>query len=180
MADNTLKIMSALEEFQRRIDSKNTLLFSNNVVIKKSEFVDLIETIKHYLPEEVQRCQLMMQEITAIKLRTESVAQEHIRSAEEEAKAILDDARAKADEMIARANRIADEMVSQHTITERAKEVARDINNKAQTDAKMMLDNAYQSSLGSLQQAVGDIEHARNYLHKTIKGLEERKNRNRQ
>lgn len=180
MAEDTLKIMAALEEFQRRIDSKNTIPLTNKVVIKKSEFVDLVETIKHYMPEEVQRCQLMMKEITAIKLRTESVAQEHIRSAEEEANAILDDARSKADEMIARANRIADEMVSQHTITERAKEMARDIGNKAQNDARMMLDNAYQSSMSSLQQAYGDIENAKSVLNKSIKLLEEKKNRNRQ
>lgn len=180
MPDDTLKIMSALEEFQRRIDRKNTIVFTNNVMIKKSEFIDLIETIKRYMPEEVQRCRMMMKEITSIKLKTESTAQELIKSAEEEANAILDDARSKADEMIAKANRIADEMVSQHTITERAKETARDITVKAQNDARTMLNNAYQSSMSSLQQATSDVEHARSFLNKSIKALEERRNMNRQ
>lgn len=180
MAENTLKIMSALDEFQRRIDGKNTFPFSNQVLVKKSEFVDLIETIRQYLPEEVERCQLMMNEITTIKLRTETAAQEHLKDAEREAKSIIEDAKAKAEEIMAKAGKIADEMVSQNNITLRAKEQSNDILARAKSDAKMTMENAYRTSMNYLQIAFNDVEHARMQLQRTMNALEEKATRNRQ
>lgn len=176
MADNILKTLEAISEFERRINNKSTVLFTNSIMVKKLDFWDLLETIKVNLPEEFQKCQALMQEVASIKHRTETAAKDHLQEAERQAKEILDDARSKADEMLNRAKAISAEMVDQHSITERAREYARTVETQAQNHARNVQDAAYQTSMNSLQSLLADVDHVRSGIHQAMNKMMEKKN----
>lgn len=174
MAEHTLRTIEAINEFQRRLNAKSTVLFTNSVVVKKSEFLDLLETIKRNLPEELEKCQALMQEVASIKLRTETAAKDHLKEAERQAKEILDDAASKADEMVSKAKVLSAELVDQHYIVESARDYARKLEMQAQKNAHSIHDMAYQTSMNSLQALMSDVDHIRSSIQQTMRRIDEK------
>lgn len=172
MADKVLKIVEAIEEFEEKLDSKSTVMFTNSLLVKKSDFVELLETIKYNLPDEVQKCQAFMEDMSAIHLRAQSAAKSCIDEAEKRSKDMIDDAKQKAEEIIGLATQKRNELLDQNQIVLKAREYAQNIQARAESQAREILESARNIAVSSINSTMNELDQARNKLRQHINSIE--------
>ncbi len=172
MADKVLKTIEAIEEFQEKLDNKNTLMFTNSVLVKKSEFVELLETIKYNLPDEVMKCQAFMDDMSAIHLRAQAAAKSCIDDAEKRANDMLEDAKRKAEEIVSMANQKRNELLDQNQIVIRAKEYAQSLQARSESQAREIIENAKGIAMSSLNSTMNELDQAKNRLRQYMSNIE--------
>lgn len=112
------QIIAEIEEF---IDScKNQPLSSTKIIVNKEELGELLVELRLAIPSEVQQYQKII------------VNQD----------AIIQEARAKADGMLADANKMTEQLVDEHEIMQKAYATANKLIDDANTQAQSIIDDA--------------------------------------
>lgn len=115
------RIEQIIGEIEEYIDGcKYQPLSNTKIVVNKEELEELMVELRLRVPEEIKKYQKII-------------------SNEE---AILAEARAKADEMIAAANKQVDEIVNEHEIVKRAQEEGQKVKDEAARQAQAMMESA--------------------------------------
>lgn len=119
------KIEQLIEEIEAYIEGcKYQTLSNNKIIVNRDEIDELINDLKHCIPEEVTKYQKIISNRDAI----------------------LKDAQNKAEEMIKKANEMTVKLVSEHEIMQRAYTEANDVVQDANAKADAILTNAQTES----------------------------------
>ncbi len=119
------KIEQLIEEIEAYIEGcKYQTLSNNKIIVNRDEIDELINDLKHCIPEEVTKYQKIISNRDAI----------------------LKDAQNKAEEMIKKANEMTVKLVSEHEIMQRAYTEANDVIQDANAKASGILTNAQAES----------------------------------
>ena len=115
------KIEQIIEEMEELIDGCKYATFSSTkILVDKEEIDELLHELKTHTPDEIMRCQKIISN----------------------KEAILADARAKADELVKKAQDFSDQMVSQHEIMQQAYAQAGEIVKQANLQAQEIMGTA--------------------------------------
>lgn len=172
MSSTTLKVLETINEFQKWVDSKQNVPFSSSIMVKRSEFVEFIESIKVNLPGEFEKCQRILSEVETLTQQAEATAKAVIEDSQNKAQQMLDDARDKSDKMIEKAKSVSEQMVSESEILRRSKELSRQIEEETSQRARAMIENAHDTSTRTVKQALSELDHSRNMLTQLLHKLE--------
>lgn len=108
-----MEVMRLLEYLQEIIETAHTMPFVNKTVVNKKEVIDIIEQIINYIPEEFKKAQWICNEKERILndayKQSEQIKTESFEALKKEIEkhSITREAEAKAQEIIATANRDA-------------------------------------------------------------------------
>ena len=115
------KIEQIVDEMEEYISTCKTQLFNeSNIVVDKGRIDDLMSELRHNLPEELRQYEKIIRNRDAI----------------------IADARAKADEMLAKTQIHTSELVSEHEIMQQAYAQANEVVVAAKQQAQDIVDNA--------------------------------------
>ncbi len=179
MASSDLRVLDEINKFEDKIYGKSTVPLTGSILVKKSELVDMLETIRELLPAEFEQCKALVNEVESVKVRTEALASEHLESADNKARELVADARSKAEELILMSEKKAADMVSTHQITQRAKQNAQNIIENAERTSNAMMDAAYGSALKSMRSAIAELERLKISMQQSMRRLDEEEGRRR-
>lgn len=101
-------------------DSKPAAFSSSRVVINKEEFIEMLNELRFQIPEEVSKCQKILNNQSAI----------------------LDNAKAQAEGLVNEANRLQSQMVDEHEIMRKAYDSADKIIANANEQGQAIVDKA--------------------------------------
>lgn len=119
------RIEQVIEEIEAYIDScKYQTLSNSKIIVNRDELDELINDLKHCIPEEVKKYQRMIAKRDAI----------------------LKDAQDKAEEMIKKANEMTVKLVSEHEIMQKAYAEANDVVAEADNRAQEIIQHAQAES----------------------------------
>lgn len=105
----TVTVIDLLEEIEDIVGNAAGLPLTGKIMVDSKEMLDIVSDIRRSLPDDVQQARWIR----------------------EERDRILEEAKAEYKRIVVEAKKEADRMVEQHVITQRAKEVATEIYNKA-------------------------------------------------
>ncbi len=176
---SNLTVIEEIEKFEKQISSKSTVPFTGSILIKKSEIQDILETIREHLPSEFEQCRKLVSDVESLKSRTEAVATQHLEAADKTATKIVEDARTKAEEMLTMAEKKSAELVSSHSVTQRARQQAQTMLASAERDSNAMLEGAYTRSVRSIKSALADIERLKIGMQQSLRQIDEEETRRR-
>lgn len=123
-----IKINTILESMEEYLENKSTLMFTKNVMVNRDELLDYIRNIRTELPKSLTQATIIYEDREKILSDAALRAEENIRSSENRAAEIIDDANSKASAMI-----------EQHEITRKAKLRAQEIIDKAENEANNIM-----------------------------------------
>ncbi len=132
-----MKIDSILEAMEERLEAKGGVVFTDNILVKKSEMLDYIQDIRTAFPQSLSHANMIYEDREKIMADAELRASEAIKKAE-----------IKAQDIIAEANQRAAELIETHEITRKAKINAEDILINAKSEAKNIIEDARAVSKG--------------------------------
>lgn len=112
------QIIGEIEEYIEQ--SKYSPLSNSKIVLNKDEISEMLVELRMAIPDEIRQCQKMVSNQDAI----------------------LNAARARADEVMAEANRMQEQMVDQHEIMQKAYATASKLVDDARIQAQEIVENA--------------------------------------
>ncbi len=151
------KIEQIITEIEEYIDScKLQPLSSTKLIVNKDEIQELLSELRLKIPEEIKKYQKIINN----------------------REMILNDAKQKADAMIADATAQTNELVSEHEIMQQAYIQANDIVQQATNQAQMILDNATNDAnnirMGAMQYTDDILANLENIISYSVKNATEK------
>lgn len=134
--EDQAQIVELLEEMEAELDECRRLPFSRTVLLDRANLQDLIEEIRSTLPQTIV-------EAEQIKLHKHE---------------ILEEAKDRANDYLARAQREADRLIEEERIVLKARERADEIIQEAQAEAARLRADAEQEADGIHQQAEQEVD----------------------
>lgn len=148
------KIELNIEELEQYIDNcKYSPLSNTKILVNREEFLELIDTLKRNVPDEIKKYQRIIANRNAI----------------------LRDAQDKAEEMIKKANEMTSQLVSEHEIMQQAYKEANIIIDNATTEAGQIIDKATAEANGikeaAMQYTDDSLGNIQNILNSAIESV---------
>lgn len=172
--DSIAKIMDTLDKFSSWIDGLPTLFFTDRVfLVKKSEFIGLLAEIKENLPEAFKKSNEVLLKIDSIVSSAESTAKKMITDAEKRSSEMIQSSETMSTDKIRSAEKRSRELLDQHEITQKAKQLAANIQMKAERDAKQLTTEAYITTHKSITNAEREVEQTLRHLQHLKRKLED-------
>lgn len=140
-------LIAILDELIEVVASARGVPMSASAMINRSEVLDLLETARDIVPDQIEAADTIIAEASEVKAE-----------AQRRAKTILERAHDDAEETIAQARRRAAELVSEHALTRAAEENADRIRQEARLQASRMNAGADRYSDDSLAHLQGELE----------------------
>lgn len=151
--------LELLDELEEIIDKGAGVPFSGRCILERDELMDIVQELKLKLPDDLKQAKWI----------------------KEERQRILQEAQAEADDIIKAANEKGISMINEHEITQQAIEQARQIIDKANSDAAAIADSAYGyaddlletvekvsvASMKELEQCISIVRNNRSSLRST-------------
>lgn len=168
------KIMDTLDKFTNWVDGLPTLFFTDRVfLVKKSEFIGLLAEIKENLPDALRKSNEVLLKIDHIVSSAESTAKKMIQDAEMRSNEMIQSSESMSSDKIRTAEKRSRELLDQHEITMKAKQIAANIQMKAERDAKQLTTDTYSSTHKSIVNAEREVEQTLRHLQHLRRKLEE-------
>lgn len=168
------RIMNALDKFSNWIDGLQTLFFTDRVfLVKKSEFKGLLKEIKDNLPDAFLKSNEVLTKINQIVSSAETTAQKMITDAEKRSSEMIQSSETKSSDKIRSAEKRSRELLDQHEITQKAKQLAANIQMKAERDAKQLATDTFQTTHKSILTAEREVEQTLRHLQHLRRKLED-------
>jgi vacuolar-type H+-ATPase subunit H len=118
-----MKVLDLLDEIEEICETSSSMpLISNKIVVDKAELTEIVKEVRQALPDEIQQAQFI----------------------KNERQRILDEAKQEYELLIKDAEKQAEIMVSQHEITEHAKERAKEIMTTTEQNVKTLKMNSFE------------------------------------
>lgn len=147
MEQSSSKIEEIIDELEDFIDRcKPKFMSSSEIIVNRDEIEDLLRELRRTTPEEIKR----YQKIISNK------------------EAILNEARAKADNLVAKAVKQTNELISEHEIMQQAHAQAYEIISMAQEKAQATVDAASNQANAYVNAAKKYMDDAMEYLENVI------------
>lgn len=153
----TLKVIELIRDFEERLSTKTTLPLTRTIMVKKSDFEDILEGIKQLLPEEFLHVQNLYDKISDISEDTNFKAKSALKQAQDTADDIMTEANTKANNIISNAQARAEAMVSNHEIVRQAKAQATKMLENAEKNARYNILNSLEYSKVTLESCESEV-----------------------
>ncbi len=176
---NDLTVIDQIEKFEKQIANKSTVPLTGSILIRKSEIQEILETIKEHLPSEFQQCRQLISDVESLKSRTEAVVTKELETANRTARETVEEARAQAEEMLMIAEKKSAELVSTHSVTQRAKQQAQTMLSTAERESRAIMEGAHTHSVRSIKSALADIERLKIAMQQILRQIDEDEDRRR-
>ena len=144
-----MEILNLIDVLTDKIESASSIPLSGKGLIDKDEIIELIEDIKLKLPDELKQAKWI----------------------KEERQRILDEANKEAEAKLEQAKSQIISMMSETEIAKQARELASDIENKANANATEIKNGMLHYSDQILDGIGGTVEDARQVLIKSISDI---------
>jgi uncharacterized coiled-coil DUF342 family protein len=147
--DMSSRIEQIIDEIEDYIDNcKPKLLSSTEIIVNKEEIDELLRELRMKTPDEIKRYQKVISN----------------------KEAILNDAKAKAESLIAEATKQTNELISEHEIMQQAYARADEVVKMAQEQAQAIVDNATMEANAARTAAAQYMDDVMGYLDSIITG----------
>ena len=148
------QIIGEIEEF---IEScKSYPLSSSKIIVPKEELSEMLVDLRMAIPDEVAQCQKIISNQNAI----------------------LTDAKSRADDMIAKANKMTEQLVDEHEIMQKAYSTANRLTEDAKIQAQGIVDSAAQEAdtirLGAIRYTDDMLRSLQTIIGHTLEGSRSR------
>lgn len=148
------RIEQVIEEIESYMDNcKYQTLSNSKIIVNRDELDELINDLKHCIPDEVKKYQRIIANRDAI----------------------LKDAQDKAEEMIKKANEMTVKLVSEHEIMQKAYSEANNVVQEANGKATNILENAHNEAnaikTAAVQYTDDSLAMIQNILSSSIEGV---------
>jgi vacuolar-type H+-ATPase subunit H len=148
-----MKVLELLDEIEEICETSSSMpLISNKIVVDKAELTEIVKEVRQALPGEIQQAQFI----------------------KNERQRILDEAKQEYELLIKDAEKQAEIMVSQHEITEHAKERASEIMATTEQNVKTLKMNSFEyvdKILHEFQQTMDMIDGK--YFHEMFANMQQ-------
>ena len=168
-----MDILGLIAQLEEVVEFASTIPFSAKIVIDKEEISEIIRKINVAIPEEVRRARWIKNEKDQIIIEAKKEAEEMVKTAQEEQDRLVSHAKYEENRVIEDARSLADELISEHEITNLAENHCRTIVREAEETAKEIKDGAYayvDAMLKELEYKLKDyvttVTHNRSELNK--------------
>jgi cell division septum initiation protein DivIVA len=143
------RIEQIIDEIEDYIDNcKPKLLSNTEIIVNREEIDELLRELRMKTPDEIKRYQKVISN----------------------KEAILNDARAKAESLIAEATKQTNELISEHEIMQQAYARADEVVKMAQEQAQAIVDNATIEANAARTAAAQYMDDVMGYLENIISG----------
>lgn len=147
MEQSNSKIEEIIDELEDLVDrSKPKFMSNTEIVINRDEIEDLLRELRRTTPEEIKRYQKIISN----------------------REAIINEAKARADSLVAKAVKQTNELISEHEIMQQAHAQAYEIINMAQEKAQATVDAASNQANAYVTAAKKYMDDAMEYLENVI------------
>lgn len=131
-------VYDAIDRMEQMVsDARGTMFSPTTVKIDREEFLEQLQSLKSMLPVQLERASALMRE-----------AERRLADAQSQANVIVTSAQSRAADIISDANDQVKFMASQENVTQLAREKARSILDKAQTQADHLTQGADRYCIG--------------------------------
>ena len=142
-----MEVLKLINEIEDIIEDGSTVPFSKKVMVERDEILEIIKEIRIMLPDEIKQASWI----------------------KEEKQRILVEAEKEAGELMERAQKRAEELIEDETITSQAKKRAEEIINKANYNSREIME-------GAMEYADELLSETQEKLKKVIELLDENRN----
>lgn len=132
-----MKTERALAELERKIRAGHKFPFGGRIMVDEEEVRLLIDELRQSLPDDVQRAQHLLKERDAL----------------------LSEARAEADRIVADAQGYVEQLAQESSVTERARAIGQDIVDRAEAAAQTIRTGAREYADRVMEDAVKALAH---------------------
>lgn len=145
-------VYDIIDSMEATLEAAKTSLFAPSMVrVDREEFAGQLDELKRMLPVQLERASALMRE-----------AERRLQSAQTQANAIIASAQSRAADTLDEANKQAQILVGQENITDKARQRARVILDKAQARADHLTNGADEyctTVMTGLQEQLGKLSH---------------------
>ncbi|MFQ5523230.1 MAG: hypothetical protein ACE5F5_06585 [Acidimicrobiia bacterium] len=143
-------ILDIVDELIVQLHEAKTMPLSSNALVDREHFLDMLETLRTSLPDELRAARWMVREREAFIARTNEKARE-----------IIDAARSEADRLVSDSNIIAEAVEEANILVRRAEGEARRLRLETEDEIEKKL----QRVEGLLADIMDQVRQARDELH---------------
>lgn len=145
-------ILDIVDDLIVHLHEAKAMPLSNNALVDRENFLDLLERLRAILPDELRAARWMVREREAFIARTNEKARE-----------IVDRARSEADELVSDSNIVAEAVEEANILVRRAEGEAR----RLRLETEDEIDKNLQRVEALLADVMGQVHTAREELHQS-------------
>lgn len=145
-------ILDIVDDLIVHLHEAKAMPLSNNALVDRENFLDLLERLRAILPDELRAARWMVREREAFIARTNEKARE-----------IVDRARSEADELVSDSNIVAEAVEEANILVRRAEGEAR----RLRLETEDEIDKSLQRVEALLAHVMGQVHSAREELHQS-------------
>jgi len=139
-----LRVLELLEEFEDKLEASTTVPLTGKILVDRDDLMTLLKEINELLPDEYQHVRWIKSQKDDILDAANETANAIRQNAEIEARTRLDEAEAKAGDMVMAASVRANELVESHEIVRRARQKAEAVIAEAENKAEGIRSGTYE------------------------------------
>ena len=164
-------LLDILEELTERVAQARAMPLSASVLVNKTEILDLLETARDIVPQQIVDADSVLQDASAVTADAQKKAEAIISEARKAAHTTEDQAKKRSEEIVAQAKQEAAQLVAKDAITVAARSEAKKIHDEARKkaqQAKQGADEYSDSTLRELSQALENVQEQIDSLQEQI------------